>query len=50
MEATDIKATKGAHYYGYLGNFASSQWYKLDDHDVNVVEVNEMLADAMDKA
>lgn len=48
-ESTDVAAQKGAHYYGYLCNFASSQWYKLDDHDVDDVEENEVLADARDK-
>ena len=49
LEATDVVAPNGAHYYGYLCNFSSSQWYKLDDHDVDVVEENEVLADARDK-
>lgn len=49
LENTDVAAQYGAHYYGYLFNFASSQWYKLDDHDVDDVEENEVLADARDK-
>ena len=49
LENTDVAAQNGAHYYGYLCNFASSQWYKLDDHDVDDVEENEVLADARDK-
>ena len=49
LENTNVVAQNGAHYYGYLCNFASSQWYKLDDHDVDDVEENEVLADARDK-
>ena len=49
LEATDVAAEKGAHYYGYLCNFATSQWYKLDDNDVDNVAENEVLADARDK-
>ena len=39
-----------AHYYGYLCNFVSSKWYKLDDNDVDDVEENDMLLDVRDKA
>ena len=39
-----------AHYYGYLCNFVTSQWYKLDDKDVEDVEENDMLLDVRDKA
>ncbi len=31
-----------AHYYGYLCNFVASQWYKLDDKDVEQVDENDM--------
>ncbi len=39
-----------AHYYGYLCNFVTSKWYKLDDNDVDDVEENDMLLDVRDKA
>ena len=39
-----------AHYYGYLCNFVSSKWYKLDDNYVDDAEENDMLLDVRDKA
>ena len=39
-----------AHYYGYLCNFVTSQWCKLEDKDVDDVEENEMFLDVRDKA
>ena len=39
-----------AHYYGYLCNFVTSKWYKLDDNNVDDVEENDMLLDVRDKA
>jgi hypothetical protein len=38
------------HYFGYLCNFATSQWYQLDDDDVEEVEEKIVLEDAKDKA
>mgnify|MGYP006182507335 FL=1 len=38
-----------AHDYGYLCNFVTSKWYKLDDNDVDDVEENDMLLDVRDK-
>ncbi len=39
-----------AHYFGYLCNFVSSKWYKLDDKDVKDVEENDILLDVRDNA
>jgi hypothetical protein len=39
-----------AHYFGYLCNFATSQWYQLDDDKVEEVEEKIVLQDAKDKA
>jgi hypothetical protein len=39
-----------ARYYGYLFNFVTSQWYKLDDKDVDDVKENVMLLDVREKA
>ena len=49
-EVTEDKETPQAHYFGYLCNFATSQWYQLDDEDVEEVEEKIVLEDAKDKA
>ena len=51
-EGTEDEEAPQAHYFGYLCNFATSQWYQLDDDDVDVEEVEEkiVLEDAKDKA
>ena len=40
-EGTEDEEAPQAHYFGYLCNFATSQWYQLDDDDVE--EVEEMI-------
>ena len=32
-----------AHYFGYVCNFASTQWFKLDDNDVDEVREEDVL-------
>jgi hypothetical protein len=36
------------HYYGYLCNFVTLKWYKLDDKDVDDMNKNDMLLDVRD--
>ena len=48
--ATEDEETPQAHYFGYLCNFALSQWYQLDDDNVKEVEEKIVLQDAKDKA
>ena len=36
-EGTEDEDAPQAHYFGYLCNFATSQWYQIDD-EVEVVE------------
>ena len=39
-----------AHYFGYVCNFATTQWFKLDDKKVVEVEEEDVLKYAQDKA
>jgi hypothetical protein len=39
-----------AHYFGYVCNFATTQWFKLDDKDVDEVAEEDVLKNAQDKA
>ena len=45
-DGTEDKEAPQAHYFGYLCNFATSQWYQLDDDDVEEVEEKIVLEDA----
>ncbi len=49
-DGTEDEEAPQAHYFGYLCNFATSQWYQLDDEDVEEVEEKIVLEDAKDKA
>jgi hypothetical protein len=54
-EKTEVKPKnkKGktmAHYFGYVCNFATTQWFKLDDKEVEEVEVEDVLKNSQDKA
>lgn len=49
-EGTEDEEASQAHYFGYLCNFATSQWCQIDDEDVEIVEENIVLEDAKDKA
>ncbi len=49
-EETEDKEASQAHYFGYLCNFATLQWYQLDDDNVEEVEEKIVLEDAKDKA
>jgi hypothetical protein len=49
-DGTEDEEAPQAHYFGYLCNFATSQWYQLDDDDVEEVEEKIVLEDAKDKA
>ena len=42
--------TTEAHYFGYVCNFAMTQWFKLDDKKVVEVEEEDVLKNAQDKA
>jgi hypothetical protein len=42
--------TTEAHYFGYVFNFATTQWFKLDDKNVVEVEEDDVLKNAQDKA
>ncbi len=42
--------TTEAHYFGYVCNFATTQWFKLDDENVVEVEEDDVLKNAQDKA
>jgi hypothetical protein len=42
--------TTEAHYFGYVCNFATTQWFKLDDKNVVEVEEEDVLKNAQDKA
>ena len=44
------KMTTEAHYFGYVCNFATTQWFKLDDKDIEEVEEEDVLKNAQDKA
>mgnify|MGYP006151958211 FL=1 len=44
------KMTTEAHYFGYVCNFATTQWFKLDDKEVEEVEEEDVLKNAQDKA
>jgi hypothetical protein len=39
-----------SHYLAYLCNFATSQWFELNDHEVHEREEEYILEDAKDKA
>ena len=39
-----------ARYFGYVCNFATTQWFKLDDKEVEEVEEEDVLKNAQDKA
>ena len=39
-----------AHYFGYVCNFATTQWFQLDDKEVEEVEEKDVLKNAQDKA
>ena len=45
-EGTEDEEAPQAHYFGYLCNFATSQWCAIDDEDVEIVEENIVLEDA----
>ena len=49
-EGTEDEEAPQAHYFGYLCNFATSQWCAIDDEDVEIVKENIVLEDAKDKA
>ena len=44
------EAALQAHDYGYFYNFVTSQCFKLDDHEVDVVEEEIVLEDDRDQA
>ena len=44
-----IEEAPQAHYFEYLCNFATSQWYQIDDDDVEEVEEEIVLQAAKDK-
>ena len=39
-----------AHYFGYVCNFATTQWFQLDDKEIKEVEEEEVLKISQDKA
>ncbi len=41
--------TMEAHYFGYVCNFATTQWFKLDNKDVDEVEEEDVLKNAQYK-
>jgi hypothetical protein len=49
-EGTADKGTPQALYFGYLCSFATSQWYQIDDKDVEEVEEKIVMEDAKVKA
>jgi len=49
-EETEDEEEPQAHYFGYLCNFATSQWFQIDDDDVEEVEEKIVLQDSKDKA
>ena len=49
-EETEDEEAPQAHYFGYLCNFATLQWYQLNDEDVEEVEEKIVFQDAQDKA
>ena len=49
-EVTEDEETPQAHYLVYLCNFAISQWYRINDEDVEVVEEKIVLEDAKNQA
>ena len=49
-EGTEDKEAPQAHYFGYLYNFATSQWFQIGDQDVEIVEEKIVFKDAKDKA
>ena len=49
-EGTEDEEAPQAHYFGYLCNFATSQWCAIDNEDVEIVEENIVLEDAKYKA
>jgi hypothetical protein len=49
-EGTEDEKAPQAHYFGYLYNFATSQWCQMDGEGVEIMEENIVLEDAKDKA
>ena len=49
-EGTEDEEASQAHYFGYLCNFATSQWCQINDEDVEIVGESIILEDAKDKA